>query len=82
MIPAPIPVVDVVPNSRIASARKNNKFRAYAFTLNNHTEDECFEIAHLYDQVEYCVRYIIWGEEVGEDETPHLQGYIELTKPG
>jgi len=57
--------------------------RTYCFTLNNYSEDDVFELAMLFEQPEYCIRYMCWGEEVGEeDHTPHLQGYIEFTKQG
>lgn len=50
--------------------------RFWCFTLNNYTTDEQseFEVSHE------NVSYIIYGEEVGENGTPHLQGYIEFVK--
>lgn len=49
------------------------KVRAYCFTLNNPTSNEI--------PIHESERFIIWQREVGESGTPHLQGYIELTKP-
>lgn len=49
--------------------------RSYCFTLNNYTEAEIAAI-----NLEKF-RYIIWGREVGEEGTPHLQGYCELGSP-
>lgn len=46
--------------------------RRFIFVLNNPTEEEKAAI-ELID----C-RFIIVGDEVGEEGTPHLQGYIEL----
>lgn len=48
----------------------------WCFTVNNHTLDEQseFEVSHE------CISYIVYGEEVGESGTPHLQGYIEFSK--
>lgn len=50
-----------------------SKTRNFCFTINNYTED-----SHkaLWDWNQ--VTYIIYGREVGEQGTPHLQGYCEL----
>lgn len=49
-------------------------FRNWCFTLNNYTESEVNEFEN------WCFRYLIYGIEVGESGTPHIQGYIELDK--
>lgn len=46
--------------------------RHWCFTVNNYTEADL----ELFNKVE-C-EYIIYGKEVGENETPHLQGFITL----
>lgn len=49
----------------------SNKSRNYCFTLNNYLpEDE-----NLFKELE-GVKYMVYGREVGECGTPHLQGYI------
>ncbi len=47
---------------------------AWCFTVNNYTDENIDSL----NKVE-C-RYIIYGKEKGKTGTPHLQGYIELSK--
>lgn len=46
--------------------------RNVCFTLNNYTQEEENALKNI-----EC-DYIIFGHEVGEENTPHLQGYIEF----
>lgn len=49
--------------------------RNFCFTINNYTEEEI-------EQIEKGTwwKYITYGKETGENNTPHLQGYCELQK--
>lgn len=51
--------------------------RKWCFTLNNYTEDELNAYIQLLDSRS---QYVI-GKEVGEEGTPHLQGYFECKSP-
>ena len=51
-----------------------SRLRAFVFTLNNYTDVE-------YDRIVYFCsdkKYSIIGKEVGQNGTPHLQGYCSL----
>lgn len=51
------------------------KVRNLCFTLNNYTQDE-YDALFALD-----TKYIVIGKEVGENLTPHLQGYLEFKNP-
>lgn len=52
-------------------------WRNWVFTFNNFTKKNITDIQSIDETV--C-KYIIYGEEIGESKTPHLQGYIEFHK--
>lgn len=49
-------------------------FRHVCFTINNPTPED-LELLH-----KMSTTYLVYGREKGENETPHLQGYLELPK--
>ncbi len=53
-----------------------NPAKAWCFTLNNYTENELGALVQLFSTLTDKYYYIV-GEEIGEQGTPHLQGYIE-----
>lgn len=63
---------------RLGNTKKPLRSRRWCFTLNNHTTDEYNDIIKHFDTKNalFCI-----GEEIGESETPHLQGYIEFKNP-
>lgn len=53
----------------------SNKSRAFCFTVNNYT-DAC---QTTFKELE-CT-YMVYGREIGESGTPHLQGYVYFPNP-
>lgn len=52
--------------------------RNYSFTYNNYPDDYKSRLIHFFD--EYKLKYMICGEELGENKTPHIQGHVTLTQ--
>jgi len=53
------------------------KSRDFVFTLNNYTEDDKRSL----EQLPHNADYLIYGEEIGEEGTHHLQGFIQYKHP-
>jgi len=58
----------------------NKQCRYWTWTLNNWTPEEQKELVWQAEHQEKDITYICFEEEVGENGTPHLQGYIEFSK--
>lgn len=50
----------------------------YSFTLNNYNDDQLALIRSAVDR-DNAITYLCFGFEVGENGTPHLQGYLQLS---
>lgn len=53
------------------------RYTKCVFTLNNYSEEEYLELVKVFDLKNYV--YLI-GREIGDEGTPHLQGYVEFKK--
>lgn len=51
--------------------------RRWCFTLNNYTDEDCETITKF---CQFKGEYSIVGKELGENNTPHLQGYFRTTR--
>lgn len=57
----------------ISSFKRVSCSKRWCFTLNNYTDEELVEMVAILEVS--CIRGII-GKEIGEEGTPHLQGYV------
>lgn len=57
------------------STIQDSPSRNYVFTLNNYTDSEVAHVASF--AAEHC-GYLVYGCELGDSNTPHLQGYLQL----
>lgn len=56
----------------------SSQAKHWCWTINNFTEDEVDALLALGNELP-DIKYIVWGEEKGEEETPHLQGYVAFS---
>lgn len=61
-----------------AKMDRGPRVRRWCFTVNNYTDEDCELVKDM--SVDKMVSFLVVGKEVGEKGTPHLQGYIELSK--
>jgi hypothetical protein len=54
-----------------------SRARHWCFTLNNWTQDEFAALEHLGSE-DSTIEYLILGKEVGEEGTPHIQGFCSF----
>lgn len=54
------------------------RLRNVVFTVNNYTDDDVIKARSAIE--DGTATYLVFGYEIGKEGTPHLQGYIELSK--
>lgn len=54
----------------------------WCFTVNNYTDVEIQQMAEAASELleSQSLQYVVWGKEVGETGTPHLQGFASFSK--
>jgi hypothetical protein len=52
----------------------------WVFTLNNYSDEDTERINQLVSIEGNNIIYLIYGKEIGESGTPHLQGFLALSK--
>jgi len=69
-------VEHVATNEEELRSDESGRHRSWCFTLNNYSEEERSAILGLAG-----VSYLVIGREVGENGTPHLQGFVKWRYP-
>jgi hypothetical protein len=73
--------LEVIQTNKSLELMPARQAKNWCFTLNNYTEDEKNSLIALGSELQFDLRYLIFGEEKGDkEETPHLQGYISFEK--
>jgi len=70
-----VPMVPEGGNTKTPSVGRISPSIKWCFTLNNYTDEEYGSIIQGFES---SARKFIIGDEVGENGTPHLQGYVEF----
>lgn len=64
--------------TRQMSRTRPSAVKNWTFTLNNWTPDEAEKLRVMFEHGHF--NYLLFGREVGQDGTPHLQGFAQTKK--
>lgn len=72
-------IVPIVPkdDGKLGNTKQVSPAVRWCFTLNNYSSEEESDLKAICSN---SSKYYIWGYEIGDEGTPHLQGYIEFKK--
>lgn len=63
-----------VPTTPLTPTPPPKKYKSWVFVVNNYTAADCIRLDALSAQDK--IDYLVYGKEVGDSGTPHLQGYV------
>lgn len=72
-----VPIVPAGGNTKPPPLKQISPSIRWCFTLNNHNEED---ISSIVPVLREKAKLFVIGDEVGENGTPHLQGYVEFLK--
>lgn len=64
----------------VLTKEEKKRKKNYSFTVNNYSQQTIDQLTDLYSKNQDVIRYLVFGKEVGEKGTPHLQGHIDLLR--
>jgi len=66
-----------MPKAKPVSRNATNNW--WCFTLNNYSEEDYEVVRALFHNKANRISYIVVGKELGENKTPHLQGFVAFS---
>lgn len=64
--------------TEVKKTKHQGRSRRFTFTINNYTDNIIKHLDNDQFRTKYKITYLLYGNEIGEQGTPHLQGYVEL----